>query len=128
MSDLMILGVLRMPVTPDSDYLTLKQYIDRGRQAADLIEQQQARIAELEILIATECVRNNELAATVERLLDITNKAGVALAMLPEDALGEVPDNHERQGWFIRDELIYNLEQAVLHGYRYAERIKRGEA
>ena len=54
MSDLMVLGVLRMPVTPYSDYLTLKQYIDRGRQAADLIEQQQARI--------------NELAATVEQM------------------------------------------------------------
>lgn len=61
MSDLMLLGVLRMPVTPQSDELTLRQYIDRGRQAADLIEQQQARIAKLE-------QHEQELAATVERL------------------------------------------------------------
>src|SRR5690554_360182 len=44
MSDLMLIGVLRMPVTPQSDELTLRQYIDRGRQAADLIEQQAAEI------------------------------------------------------------------------------------
>src|SRR5690554_5065065 len=48
MSDLMLIGALRMPVTPQSDELTLMQYIDRGRQAADLIEQQQQRIEELE--------------------------------------------------------------------------------
>lgn len=48
MSDLMLIGALRMPVTPQSDDLTLMQYIDRGRQAADLIEQQQQRIKELE--------------------------------------------------------------------------------
>lgn len=61
MSDLMLLGVLRMPVSPQSDELTLRQYINRGRQAADLIEQQQALIADLE-------QRNKELAATVEEI------------------------------------------------------------
>ena len=77
MSDLMILGVLRMPVTPQSDELTLRQYIDRGRQAADLIDQQQARIAELEsynVRLAAESheksLKIDEIAATVEQLRD----------------------------------------------------------
>lgn len=48
-------------------------------QAADLIEQQQARIAELEVLIAAECVRNNELSATVEQL---TRTSETLLAVL----------------------------------------------
>lgn len=61
MSDLMLLGVLRMPVTPQSDEITLRQYIDRGRQAADLIEQQQQQIVQLE-------QRNNELSVMVESL------------------------------------------------------------
>jgi len=58
MSDLMLIGVLRMPITPQSDTITLLQYIDRGRQAADLIEQQQALISDLE-------QRNKELAAKI---------------------------------------------------------------
>ena len=107
-------------------------------QAADLIEQQQQRIAELEA--KTSCcmgvgngngrlfvygdhesiktaqryvLERDELAATVGRLRENLEIAIEAIESLPEDALGDVPDNHEHQGWFVRDELIYNLEQAV---------------
>ena len=37
MSDTVLLGVLRMPID-EPDFLTLKQFVDRGRQAADRIE------------------------------------------------------------------------------------------
>lgn len=67
MSDLMLIGVLRMPVTPQSDELTMMQYIDRGRQAADLIEQQAAEI--------------DALKAHVERLRSI---AFPYIDLLPE--------------------------------------------
>lgn len=78
MSDLMLTGILRMPVTPQSDELTLTQYISCGRQAADLIEQQQQRIAELEHQLTQYRIDNlkikaynNELSTTIDRLRDV---------------------------------------------------------
>lgn len=38
MSDLMLLGVLRMPVPYTVDAIWLRQFVDRARQAADRIE------------------------------------------------------------------------------------------
>lgn len=38
MSDVTLLGVLRMPVSPNSDYMALAQLINRAREAADRIE------------------------------------------------------------------------------------------
>ena len=38
MSDVMLLGVLRMPMPDNPDPLTLRQFVDRARQAADRIE------------------------------------------------------------------------------------------
>lgn len=38
MSDVMLLGVLRMPIPDSPDPLTLHQFVSRARQAADRIE------------------------------------------------------------------------------------------
>lgn len=38
MSDLMLLGVLRMPMPDDPDPMTLRQFVSRARQAACRIE------------------------------------------------------------------------------------------
>ena len=46
MSDLMLLGVLRMPMD-GADPITLHQFIDRARQAADRIEADAKEIAAL---------------------------------------------------------------------------------
>ena len=46
MSDLMLLGVLRMPMD-DADPLAVAQYVARGRQAADEIERLRAEVAGL---------------------------------------------------------------------------------
>lgn len=46
MSDMMLIGVLRMPLPDNPDPLTLHQFIDRARQAADRIEADAALIAQ----------------------------------------------------------------------------------
>jgi predicted metal-dependent phosphoesterase TrpH len=38
MSDVMLLGVLRMPISDEPDAMTLRQFVGRARQAADRIE------------------------------------------------------------------------------------------
>jgi hypothetical protein len=38
MSDVMLLGVLRMPMPESPDPMTLRQFVSRARQAADRIE------------------------------------------------------------------------------------------
>jgi hypothetical protein len=44
MSDVMLLGVLRMPMPEYPDPLTLRQFVDRARQAADRIEADAAKL------------------------------------------------------------------------------------
>lgn len=44
MSDVMLLGVLRMPMPEEPDPLTLRQFVDRARQAADRIEADAAKL------------------------------------------------------------------------------------
>lgn len=46
MSDLMLLGMLRMPMD-NPDPLTLRQFVDRARQAADRIEADEKLIEQL---------------------------------------------------------------------------------
>jgi len=36
-----------------------------------------------------------------------------AIANTPEDSFGRVLDNRERQGWFIRDEIVDRLSKAI---------------
>ncbi len=47
MSDLMLLGVLRMPLPPNPDATTMAQFVSRARQAADRIEADAAEIERL---------------------------------------------------------------------------------
>jgi hypothetical protein len=47
MSDVMLLGVLRMPVPYPVDAMWLHQFVDRARQAADRIEADAAEIERL---------------------------------------------------------------------------------
>lgn len=93
MSDLMLIGVLRMPVTPQSDELTLMQYIDRGRQAANLIEQQAAEIEALKAHVeqlhaALRHLRHNAKASGAEMGLAL-DVAEEALEAVPQQSLAE---------------------------------------
>jgi len=67
MGDTMLLGVLRMPVDDHGD-ISLKQFIDRGRQAADRIERDADRIAELEAERYAIAEERDTFAAQMERL------------------------------------------------------------
>ena len=58
MSDVMLLGVLRMPVPYPVDAMWLHQFVDRARQAADRIE---ADAAEIERLRAALTLAANRL-------------------------------------------------------------------
>ena len=69
MSDTMLLGVLRMPVAVHGD-LDLAQLIGRAREAADRIEADARRIAELEADVAMLGEGMAALSAHVERMID----------------------------------------------------------
>jgi hypothetical protein len=47
MSDVMLLGVLRMPMPDEPDTMTLRQFVSRARQAACRIEADADELAEL---------------------------------------------------------------------------------
>ena len=47
MSDVMLLGVLRMPMPDEPDPMTLRQFVSRARQAACRIEADADELAEL---------------------------------------------------------------------------------
>ena len=51
MSDVMLLGVLRMQVLYPTDAMWLHQFVDRARQAADRIEADAAEIERLRFLM-----------------------------------------------------------------------------
>ena len=52
MSDTMLLGVLRLPITDYPDLITLRQFVAAAKEAADRIEQDAAKIGELEAELA----------------------------------------------------------------------------
>lgn len=47
MSDVMLLGVLRMPIPDKPDFITLLQFVARAREAADRIESDAKEIKRL---------------------------------------------------------------------------------
>jgi hypothetical protein len=63
MSDVMLLGVLRMPVPYPVDAMWLHQFVDRARQAAERIEADAAEIERLRAALA----KANEQAERFER-------------------------------------------------------------
>jgi hypothetical protein len=83
MSDVMLLGVLRMPMPDEPDTMTLRQFVSRARQAACRIEADADELAELR----TEC----------ERLR-------AALAKANEQA-----ERFER-GWYLRGDALEKLQ------------------
>jgi hypothetical protein len=90
MSDVMLLGVLRMPMPDEPDTMTLRQFVSRARQAACRIEADADELAELR----TECER---LRAEVEMLREDAERLEYLMRHLPEDALryvaGELADS-----------------------------------
>lgn len=104
MSDLMLLGVLRMPVTTSSEPLTLSQFIGRAREAADRIEadadkiqQLQARVLELE----AQCEAG---AASEEKWLGWLKRVGL-LHYYPDCRR---PDGKDGQAWVLRRPFAIN--------------------
>ena len=74
MSDVMLLGVLRMPMPDDPDQLTLRQFVDRARQAADRIEADAAKLGRMDAELRNE----RDPRAVVQRAL-------LMAAMLPRN-------------------------------------------
>lgn len=58
-----------------------------------------------------------QVAPDVAGLVGALEKARDAIGSLPQDALGNVPDTQQSQGWHIRDELINEIS-TVLTAYR----------
>lgn len=52
-------------------------------------------------------------APDVAGLVEALKKARDAVGSLPQDALGNVPDTRQSQGWHIRDELINEISTAL---------------
>ena len=51
--------------------------------------------------------------ALAGELAEALRDAHAAITFLPPDALGSVPDKPDCQGWFVRDELIHHINQAL---------------
>jgi hypothetical protein len=62
MSDVMLLGVLRMPVPFPVDAVWLHQFVDRARQAADRVEADAAEIERLRALCLDYAMACGELS------------------------------------------------------------------
>lgn len=58
MGDVMLLGVLRMPIGDNPDPLVLRQLVDRARQAADRIESDAAELARLRAAAAENALEH----------------------------------------------------------------------
>ena len=53
------------------------------------------------------------LEQRVKELEKALEKARDAIAQAPEDAFGDIPDTPDRQGWWIRDELVDSFNKAL---------------
>jgi hypothetical protein len=62
MSDVMLIGVLRMPMPDEPDPMTLRQFVSRARQAADRIEADGAEIERLRAALTLAANRMDVLA------------------------------------------------------------------
>lgn len=58
--------------------------------------------------------RVKQLQVRVEELERVLMTCRDAINSLPEDALGDVPDTPDQQGWWIRDELVHNITRILL--------------
>jgi hypothetical protein len=87
MSDVMLLGVLRMPMPENPDPLTLAQFVSRARQAADRIEADAAKLDRMD----EELRRERDPRAVVQRAL-------IMAAMLPH--------NKAKQAGAVRDAAV----------------------
>jgi len=67
MSDVMLLGVLRMPIPDNPDPMTLRQFVDRARQAADRIEADTAEIERLRAVLDQRVIPLLEATVAAER-------------------------------------------------------------
>ena len=72
MSDVMLLGVLRMPVPASVDAMWLHQFFDRARQAADRIEADAAEIERLRD--AVRSARADEANCWLRRVAALTEE------------------------------------------------------
>lgn len=119
MSDIMLLGVLRMPL-PDNpaevSILEWPQIVSRMREAADAVEQ---RDAEIERLRSAHDARVAELLESNNALLDRARKAEAMAEKLAE-ALGPFADE-TRQGiadyeWRRAHEALAEYDAAIRKG------------
>ena len=103
MSDLMLLGVLRMPMD-DADPLAVAQYVARGRQAADEIERLRAEAAGLREFV--EHVRRNgstHLANMAVAVLAARKGGGmITWHKGPPPSCGWWPTKKGRHGYHLR--------------------------
>ena len=68
MSDVMLLGVLRMPIPDAPDPMTLRQFVSRARQAACRIETDAEELAELRAVAEAEKSSRRMFAARLENM------------------------------------------------------------
>lgn len=83
MSDLMLLGVLRMPMTPErlaEDPLAAAQFIDRAREAADRIEADAEVIASLRASLVDSAAELDRVRETVAELAAVVGTMAQAMA------------------------------------------------
>lgn len=104
MSDVILLGVLRMPMPDDPDPLTLRQFVDRARQAADRIEADAAKLNRMDDELRNE----REPRSVVQRAL-------LMAAMLPH--------NQEKPAGAVRNAAVALFGQEAVDAAMQAWRV-----
>ncbi len=125
MSDVMLLGVLRMPMTDDPDPVMMRQFVERARQAACRIEADADEIAELRGVverltaeIASLVARLDELQTNERRLIaEISDLHTVMIAAAEE--IQEHWEAHCDEEGYGPAKLMRRLEHGIPSQYGY---------
>ena len=131
MSNAMLLGVLRMPIPDNPAPLTLRQFVDRARQAAAEIERLTDDYAAATHLLADRDAHIERLKAELATLrasaasvqADQRAEIDAANAALRADA--ERLTAIELNGWIVERDI--EGEWAIAAQRRYGEPIRKGE-
>ena len=91
MSDVMLLGVLRMPMPDDPDPMTLRQFVSRARQAACRIEADTDELEELRANCAALLAELDEARRDAELLRSLLAMRAAGALLYDDD--GELQDN-----------------------------------
>jgi len=104
-----------LPEEDDKEYIRIRGTVLGGRyKIANVIDlkdhHDDSKWCEIE---RKESMANARLIAAAPELYNMLTDVFNALEQSPEYCLGDVKDTPDRQGWWIRDEMLYNISKVL---------------